>query len=620
MTNIEGIDWKWLNDEYKYKVCRDGNIYSIMTNKFMLSYKKHNYMVIELKNNGKKSPLNLAKLIYETFNEPIEKGYQIIHLDNNITNNALINLKKLLKQDSVIQKLDTNIWKLVPNYENRYAVNKKGEIFSMVKNKILVNNNPEKNNLTFKKFLLIDDKGNKKNYFVHNLIYSAYYNISIDDLENKKYMIEHIDGNTLNNSLDNLRLIAEHNEKQQLKNDDWKWFNNEKIYRIYKDGRIYSTITNKFIETYIKEPNPYPQIELKTDGKIRQYTLNKLIYNVFNNIIVDRKFVIENKDGNFKNNNFDNLIKIPKNKIQKIKKYDAEKWKPIEGYENRYVINREGQILSLLKNKILVDNHRKKYNDSYITHGLINEDGKRINEPVHRLVYSVFNNISINEYGDKVIDHIDKNKLNNKLANLRLVSISDNNKNREVKYNITKRSEQKTSDNFKIINKLIKTYDLSNYEVNDYGQVRNILNRNKILLTRNNRGYIVISLHPKNSKKSVNFFIHQLVAFTFINNPKPEFFDRVNHIDENKSNNYISNLEWIDHRNNIIHTSGKKVGQYSLDGNLINTFRCITDAFKGINKKTTSGISLVCNGKKTTAYGFKWKFIDENNNPIESTK
>ena len=37
----------------------------------------------------------------------------------------------------------------------------------------------------------------------------------------------------------------------------------------------------------------------------------------------------------------------------------------------------------------------------------------------------------------------------------------------------------------------------------------------------------------------------------------------------------------------------------------------------GINKPKNSGISLVCNGKLKTAYGYKWKFLDENNNPIE---
>lgn len=51
------------------------------------------------------------------------------------------------------------------------------------------------------------------------------------------------------------------------------------------------------------------------------------------------------------------------------------------------------------------------------------------------------------------------------------------------------------------------------------------------------------------NKKSVR--IHRLVAESFIPNPKN--LPQVNHIDGNKSNNNISNLEWCDNRTNTIH-------------------------------------------------------------------
>jgi hypothetical protein len=200
------------------------------------------------------------------------------------------------------------------------------------------------------------------------------------------------------------------------------------------------------------------------------------------------------------------------------------------------------------------------------------------------------------------------------LENLRLVSISENNKNREIKYMKLKRTVDKKSDNFKIIDKKIRDLDLSNYEVNEYGQIRNINNRDKILLVNLHRGYQKITLKPTNTKKTIGFFVHQLVAHTFISNPNN--FSIVNHLDEIRNNNHVSNLEWTTSRENIIYTCGKKIGQYNLNNNLLNIFRCIKDAFKAINKKNTSSISLVCNGKKKTAYGFIWKFLDKNNNPI----
>lgn len=56
----------------------------------------------------------------------------------------------------------------------------------------------------------------------------------------------------------------------------------------------------------------------------------------------------------------------------------------------------------------------------------------------------------------------------------------------------------------------------------------------------NNRGYFTISLN-KNGKARY-FLVHRLVATTFIKNP--DNLSEVNHIDEDKSNNSVGNLEW----------------------------------------------------------------------------
>ena len=43
-------------------------------------------------------------------------------------------------------------------------------------------------------------------------------------------------------------------------------------------------------------------------------------------------------------------------------------------------------------------------------------------------------------------------------------------------------------------------------------------------------------------KKTVS--VHRLVAMAFVNNPNPDKYKEVNHIDENKLNNNADNLEW----------------------------------------------------------------------------
>lgn len=50
-------------------------------------------------------------------------------------------------------------------------------------------------------------------------------------------------------------------------------------------------------------------------------------------------------------------------------------------------------------------------------------------------------------------------------------------------------------------------------------------------------------------------YVHRLVAIHFIENPMPEIYDQVNHIDGNKSNNVYTNLEWCNEYKNMQHAS-----------------------------------------------------------------
>jgi hypothetical protein len=54
--------------------------------------------------------------------------------------------------------------------------------------------------------------------------------------------------------------------------------------------------------------------------------------------------------------------------------------------------------------------------------------------------------------------------------------------------------------------------------------------------------------------KAQHFFVHRLVAMTFLN--KPEQCTEVNHRDKNRCNNHVDNLEWTTHEQNITHKYG----------------------------------------------------------------
>ena len=82
----------------------------------------------------------------------------------------------------------------------------------------------------------------------------------------------------------------------------------------------------------------------------------------------------------------------------------------------------------------------------------------------------------------------------------------------------------------------------TNYIINSYGQVADKFTKKIKVSTSNHSGYIRIMLYIKG--KNYNAPIHRLVAEAFIPNDDPENKTVVNHIDANRRNNHVSNLEW----------------------------------------------------------------------------
>lgn len=94
------------------------------------------------------------------------------------------------------------------------------------------------------------------------------------------------------------------------------------------------------------------------------------------------------------------------------------------------------------------------------------------------------------------------------------------------------------------------------YEVSNLGRVRD-LNGNIKPMYKNNKGYYCMSLYY--NRKTYHPTIHRLVATYFISNPND--YPQINHIDCDKSNNKVTNLEWCNQRYN--YDEGMKTFQYS---------------------------------------------------------
>jgi len=421
-------------------------------------------------------------------------------------------------------------------------------------------------------------------------------------------------------------------------------------YKLFENGDIINIKLNKKISVQF---NKYQYLlKIHVDKKVYSFNFLRLMYEKFYNEKLTSSDIIRLKNDNAENKfHYENLEKINRKDMVKIENHDeldnTKEWKIVKNYPE-YKISNCGDIFSIKSNKMLKPTLDL---NGYFNVKLINNLGRK-GMLLHRIVYDTFKNIEDN---DKVIDHIDRNKINNNINNLREVSLSDNSKNCEKKkcektkihqyslngefikewdsfdeiksklgYNNSSISscytgKLKTAYGFiwknpKIIVNLdefveINTRDnnkFSNYKINKKGV---IINKNNIILKPHIKsGYDTIQL-VNDDGKTQKFCVHKIVGQTFLKNPNN--YNIVNHKDQNKLNNDIKNLEWVNHKQNITHSQGKKVNQLDINSNkIIKTFDSVCDAFRELNKNYGANIRWACEGKRKSAFGFKWEFVN----------
>jgi hypothetical protein len=399
-------------------------------------------------------------------------------------------------------------------------------------------------------------------------------------------------------------------------------------------------------------------------------------------------------------NDIDDLEVITQNKnnLQQIE------WRKIPEYE-KYFASNTGLVKNSTTNKLLSKN---RIINSYKCATLYykSDDGKLKPKTIsiHRIVALTF--IPNDDPTKTVVNHIDSNRLNNHVFNLEWVTIGENVRHgfTHGNHRATKRSVQKCDEKFNVIeefesitdagNKMgisaswissvckgkrqhaggfrwkftnenpnemhNKEIDLSdfvkikgfpNYMISKKGSIYNLRFKKYMKASPNAEGYKYIRL--LNNKVKKYYYVHRLVADHFIK--KIPGKNLVNHIDSNRSNNCVDNLEWCTNSENMLHAAkAKREKQKVLNNkitvendknsdvkdvknsdeeNEVNNNVCfkravqklddeynVLEEFKSIKEATKktgingTNIMQVCKGRRQYAGIFRWKYTNENPN------
>lgn len=332
-----------------------------------------------------------------------------------------------------------------------------------------------------------------------------------------------------------------------------------------------------------------------------------------------------------------------------------EEWRPAVGWEDTYEVSSLGRVRSVPRTIVTNSGIKKNLDGRYLSlkpNNLgyvcvpLSRDERKATVKVHHLVAEAFipNRDSLPE-----IDHVNGVRNDNRVSNLRWTSRKGNCKNRV----------------FDSSRPTVKPYvapqvdlddlpgeewrDIENYEgmyqISNFGRVKSLPRsrvRGRILkLGRGTNGYAIVHLCKKCVQETLS--VHRLVAKAFI--PNPDNLPEVNHLDECKTNNAVSNLRWVTREENENYGTKRERGarshdytkssvksaanhdyaaigmkrrkpvlQFDLEGNLIRCWSGICE-IKDTLGFCSSAISSACNRvgdyKRGISYGYRWCFEED---------
>lgn len=159
--------------------------------------------------------------------------------------------------------------------------------------------------------------------------------------------------------------------------------------------------------------------------------------------------------------------------------------------------------------------------------------------------------------------------------------------------------------------------EATNYEVSNLGRVRNTKTGKTFNPSPGGNGYKQVSLKILATNKDERRYVHRLVAQYFI--PNPEGKREVNHINGDKTNNCVDNLEWSTSSENQKKkyqsnpdcvTCNLPIAQLDpITHEVIATYPSVVAACRALGHKRNQ-LDKALKKRATQAFGFHWKYLD----------
>ena len=231
-------------------------------------------------------------------------------------------------------------------------------------------------------------------------------------------------------------------------------------------------------------------------------------------------------------------------------------------------------------------------------------EGKKYARSQHRLVAEAFLE---NPQHLECVHHINNDRLDNRLENLKWVSFSENNLKENKK---EKMNDHKDYQVYNESKEEWKTFRDSIYMVSNLGRVKNAKTDKLLQGKITGAGYREYCLTLNGKKQS--FRAHKIVWETWVGTEQMV----INHINGNKLDNRLENLENVSNQENTLKAiydtktfRFRKTACYDKEGNLVRIFMNNADAARQMNVRPQTIQAAISKGY--CSCGYYWKNIDE---------